>query len=94
MLFMGEYYIANTYDEQANAIVEFYENDSYKSMVIIDEYNAIERYKEIRGDMSIGITWLREDSIQFDEKTIYINEKFDHLVRKYVLDNWAIVMFV
>ena len=91
---MGEYYIANTYDEQANAIVEFYENDNYKSMVIIDEYNAIERYKEIREDMSIGITWLREDSIQFDEKTIYINEKFDHLVRKYVLENWAIVMFV
>ena len=91
---MGEYYIANTYEEQENAIVEFYENDNYKSMVIIDEYNAIERYKEIRGDMSIGSTWLRENSVQFDEKTIYINEKFDNLVRKYVLDNWALVMFV
>ena len=94
MLFMGEYYIANTYDEQANAIVEFYENDNYKSMVIIDEHNMIERYKEIRGDMSIGITWLTAESTQDDNKSIYIIETFNALARNYVLDNWAIVMFV
>jgi hypothetical protein len=62
-------------------------------MVIIDEYNMIERYKEIRGDMSIGITWLTEQSTQHDDKTIYIIETFNALAKNYVLDNWAILMF-
>jgi hypothetical protein len=94
MVFTGEYYIANTYEEQAEAIAQFYENDNYKSMVIIDECNMIERYKEIRGDLSIGITWLTEGSIQYDEKTIYIIETFNDLARNYVLNNLALVMFV
>ena len=94
VLFMGEYYIASSYGEEENAIAEWYDSEDCNTLVIIDEYLRIERYKEMRGDMSIGITWLRADSKPEEgNKLIFINEGFDIMAQDFILEHWAIVGF-
>jgi len=75
---MGEYYIASTYEEQRDIIMEFYENTNYMSLVIIDEHNMIEQYKGIRNDLgySIGIFWLTPGCEQFNNKAILDQRTF------------------
>lgn len=94
VLYMGEYYITNSYEEEEDVITDFYNSDSCNTMIIIDEYNRIERYKEIRGDMSIGITWLTEQSApEENRKVIFINEKLDKLVQEFILEYGGIIGF-
>jgi hypothetical protein len=94
VLFMGEYYIARSYGEEENAIADWYDAEGCNTLVIIDEYLRIERYKEMRGDMSIGITWLRADSKPEEgNKVIFINEAFDDMVQDFILEHWALLGF-
>jgi len=93
VLFMGEYYIARSYGEEKNAIAEWYDSENCNTLVIIDEYLRIERYKEMREDMNIGITWLKSDSKPGEGKVIFINEAFDNMTQDFILEHWATVGF-
>ena len=93
-LFMGEYYIASSYNEEENAIAEWYDSENYNSLVIIDEYNRIERYKEMSGDMDVSVMWLTAVSRPEEgKKIIFINEKFNAMAQDFVLEHWAMVGF-
>lgn len=94
VLFMGEYYITRSYGEEENTIVDWYDSENCNNLVIIDEYNRIERYKEMRGDMAIAVTWLRHDSNPEEgRKLIFINETFDTMAQDFIVEHWAIVGF-
>jgi len=93
-LFMGEYYIASSYDEEENAIAEWYDTENYNSLVIIDEYNRIERYKEMTGDMDVSVLWLTAESRPEEgKKIIFINEKFNAMAQDFVVNHWAMLGF-
>ena len=94
VLFMGEYYITSSYEEEEDVITDFYNSDACHTLIIIDEYNRIERYKEMRGDMNIAVTWLTEQSAPEEgRKVIFINEKLDKLVQEYMLQHGGTLGF-
>jgi hypothetical protein len=94
VLFMGEFYIASSYDEEENAIADWYDSEHCNTLVIIDKYNRIERYKEMRGEMSIVITWLKAESKPEEgRKVIFINEIFDNMTQDFILEHWPMVGF-
>lgn len=93
-LYIGEYYIADSYEEEEDVITDFYNSDNCNTMIIIDEYNRIERYKEMRGDMDIGITWLTEQSApEGNRKVIFINEVLNKVVQTFILDYGGMIGF-
>jgi hypothetical protein len=94
MFVRGDFYLADT-DEDEEAIIEaFYEHETHDVLLIVDEYNRIERWKEMRGDMAIGVTWLTADSTtRAGQKDIYINEAFNEMARNFVMNNECIVAF-
>ena len=95
MFVQGTFYVADDSYEDEQAVIEhFYEETDYAVLLIIDEYNRIERWKEMRGDMNIGVTWLTADStIRAGQKDIYINEAFNALARDFVMNNACVVAF-
>lgn len=94
MFVRGDFYIADTDEDEAAIITAFYEHETYDVLLIVDEYNRIERWKEMRGHMHIGVTWLTADSIiRAGQKDIYINEAFNGLARDFVMKNECIVAF-
>ena len=91
---MGEFYIANGYGEQQNAILEWYDSENCNNLIIIDQYNRIDDYKEMRGYLDCAVTWLGpESAAEEGKKIIFINETFDHVAQEFVKNNWAIVGF-
>lgn len=92
MLFEGRFFIAYSYETEKDVIDWFCETD-YKSLVIIDEYLRIERYKEMREDFDCGVGWLTNASGGSDKHEIFIHEKFDCIAEDFTVDNNAIVMF-
>ena len=91
---MGDFYIARSYDEEENAIADWYDSEHSNTLVIIDKYNRIERYKEMRGEMSIAITWLTAESKPEEgRKVIFLSDTFDDIVQDFILENWAMVGF-
>lgn len=94
MFVRGDFYIADTDEDEEAIITAFYEHETYDVLLIVDEYNRIERWKEMRGDMAIGVTWLRADSTVWPgQKEIYLNEAFNGLARDFVMKNECIVAF-
>lgn len=94
MFVRGDFYIADTDEDEEAIITAFYEHETYDVLLIVDEYNRIERWKEMRGHMHIGVTWLTADSIiRAGQKDIYINEAFNGLARDFVMKNECIVAF-
>lgn len=94
VLYIGEYYIANTYEEQEETILEWYDTDKYNSLVIIDQYNRMDVYKEMCGDLDVSVTWLDDVSVgEPDKKIIFINDKLDNIVKKFILEYGGIIGF-
>jgi stage III sporulation protein SpoIIIAA len=93
MLFEGRFYVAYDYYTEKNVIEWFCESDEFTSLVIIDEFLRIERYKEMREDYNCGVGWLTNTSQGDNRHEIFINEKFDKLVENFAVDNNAVVGF-
>lgn len=94
VLYIGEYYIANTYEEQEETILEWYDTDKYNCLVIIDQYNRMDVYKEMRGDLDVGVMWLDDISVAEDgKKNIFINDKLDNIVKDFILEYGGIIGF-
>jgi hypothetical protein len=91
MLFEGRFYVAYDYDNEKNVIEWFCESDEFTSLVIIDEYLRIERYKEMREDYNCGVGWLTTSSKWGNGHEIFIHEKFDKLAEDFIVDNNAVV---
>lgn len=91
MLFEGRFFIAYSYETEQDVIEWFCESDEFTSLVIIDEYLRIERYKEMRGDYSCGVGWLSSSSKGDDRHDIFIHEAFDKLAEDFIVDNNAVV---
>ena len=96
MPFIGEFYLAKTYEEEEEAIAQFSDDDRYNCLIIIDLYNRIERYKEMCGTLELGysVCWLTAESHpNIYSKTIFINESFNDLAENFILDHGGIVGF-
>ena len=91
MLFEGRFFVAYSYETEKNVIEWFCESDEFTSLVIIDEYLRIERYKEMREDYNCGVVWLSNSSKGGDRHDIFIHEKFDKLAEDFIVDNNAVV---
>lgn len=93
MLFEGQFYVAYTYETEKDVIEWFCESDVFTSLVIIDEYLRIERYKGMREDYSCGVGWLTNTCKGGDRHEIFIHERFDTLAEEFTVDNNAVVGF-
>ena len=94
VLFIGDYYIANSYKEEYEAILEWYNSNDYNTLLIIDKYNRIDRYKEMRGDLYIPVMLLTNGSIPDEgEKSIFINEVFGNTAQDFVVEYSPMVGF-
>ena len=104
MLFEGNYYVAYDYDEQKDiieSIVGFINDNpdtAPKVILVIDEYNMIERYKEILYDIptpfKVCVHWLYETSTSIDDTIqILIQDKFDKKTIKFIEENKPYIAF-
>ena len=93
MLFESRFFIADSYDTEKDVIDWFCETDHYTSLLIVDKYLRIERYKEMREDFDCGVGWLTNTSEGCNRHEIFIHEKFDYMAQKFIVDNNAIVAF-
>ena len=104
MLFEGNYYVAYDYDEQKDiieSIVGFINDNpdtAPKVILVIDEYNMIERYKEILYDIptpfKVCVHWLYETSTSIDDTIqILIQDKFDDKTIKFIEENKPYIAF-
>jgi len=93
MLFEGRFFLAYSYETEKDVIEWFCETDHYKSLLIVDEYLRIERYKEMREGFDCGVGWLDTSSSDEHRKTIFIHEKFDKLAEDFIVDNNVVVGF-
>lgn len=95
MLYQGEFYIAIDDQAQKEAIDVFMGDGTYKCMLIIDPYLAIEYIKELRGDHNCFVTWVHQDTDHSKEtrKGIYIHEAFDLLAKNFLLKNHPLLTF-
>lgn len=91
MLFEGRFFVAYSYETEKNVIEWFCESDEFTSLVIIDEYLRIERYKEMREDYNCGVVWLSNSSKGGHTHDIFIHERFDKLAEDFIVDNNAVV---
>jgi len=91
MLFECRLFIAYSYETEKDVIEWFCKSDEYSSLVIIDEYLRIERYKEMRQDYDCGVGWLRNSSNLDNGHEIFIHENFDTLAEDFIVDNNAVV---
>ena len=85
--------MAYSYETEKDVIEWFFESDEFNSLVIIDEYLRIERYKEMRGEYNCGVTWLTNSSKGGNRHDIFIHEKFDTLAEDFIVDNNAVIGF-
>jgi hypothetical protein len=93
MLFEGRFYVAYDYETEKNVIEWFCESDEFTSLVIIDEYLRIERYKGMRENYNCGVGWLTNSYKRDNGHEIFIHEKFDTLAEDFTVDNNAVVGF-
>lgn len=91
MLFEGRLFVAYSYETEEDVIEWFCESDEFTSLVIIDEFLRIERYKEMRGDYNCGVGWLTNSSKWGNGHEIFIHETFDKLAEDFIVDNNAVV---
>jgi len=96
MIFEGQFYIA--YDEigQRAVIDRFMDDESCKSLLIIDRYLRIERIKELRADHDCFVAWLLENSSPANEqrKIIYIHEAFDDRAQDFMFNEHGLLAFM
>jgi hypothetical protein len=95
MLLHGEFYLARQDNEQLEVIERFMEDDETKSLLIIDQYLAIENIKNLRADHNCYVVFLNNDSNPNSEnrKIIYIHESFDAMAQDFITNYWGMLAF-
>ena len=87
MPFTTQMCIATDYDDQQE-VIELFSDSDYDVLLIIDENNWIERYKEICGTLNLpySVMWFRKDSEpDKGRKSIFLNHQFDYDVQNFIL---------
>ena len=93
MVFAGQLFITSEYEEEKKVIIEWYDSE-YDSLLIIDYYNRIERYKEMRDSLDCSVMWLTNNSSpDYNSKTIFINNVFDDMAQEFTVKYSPIVGF-
>jgi len=86
MLFMGEYYIAETDGNRKEVIETFLEDDNYKTLVIVDPVMRLHEYGcQIECLVSI------EEII--DTKRIFMCAQLDGMAKAFVKQHWSLLAF-
>jgi len=95
MVFIGEFYIAHDDDTQLETIDNFMNDDTYKSLLIIDSSMAIENIKNLRGGYNCFVCFLNhsDDPSKESRKIIYINNVFDDMAQNFMLNHGGLLAF-
>lgn len=95
MPFTTQMCIATDYDDQQE-VIELFSDSDYDVLLIIDENNWIERYKEICGTLNLpySVMWFRKDSEpDKGKKSIFLNHQFDYDVQNFIQNFGCMVGF-
>jgi hypothetical protein len=94
MLLEWRTFYADNYDDQEAIIKWYYDETEENSLLIVDQYNMIERYKEISSDYSYSITWLTPSSNpEPNKQCIFISTTFDETAKNYMIEYGGIIGF-